>query len=421
MTTAQTIVETKKQEAATESESGETTTETASGQTGDNVTDIITNTDEDLSVETGTEVITESEQGSGETEDSEEIVTDVASATEATTAPSLEEVTVVDVTIESKEGSGDAENSEESVTESDSTDKESDTEQGSGFTDTLSTTTEEAVTVTDYNENIQEIKIETSGEQTATDIDSDETKKEEVPVDDASHQRSVRAMLEKACCQADTTMIDPSIPGQDQPPPATPEKRIASSLSIPASNGPGDMESRAVGSSPPPVNTFSSQDTDDKDLDIDNNMDTTITTTQQLANKSLKRDTNEATTLTLCPQTKPRVAEHAQPVPVIKRPDPKIAQEPPGCVTLCEQTFLSRNAPALPADVIDRTQDPVVYPHIEDKELPSTAGSSQRNGPPPRPPSTLPPPHRPKSSEHDRRAREISQDGSTGSLVSSFA
>ena len=180
-------------------------------------------------------------------------------------------------------------------------------------------------------------------------------------------------MLEKACCQADTTMIDPSIPGQDQPPPATPEKRIASSLSIPASNGPGDMESRAVGSSPAPVNTFSSQDTDDEDLDIDNNMDTMITTTQQLANKSLKRDTNEATTFTLCPQTKPRVAEHAQPVPVIKRPEPKIEEELPECVTLCEQTFLSRNAPALPADVIDRTQDPVVYPHIEDKELPNEA------------------------------------------------
>ena len=116
-------------------------------------------------------------------------------------------------------------------------------------------------------------------------------------------------------------------------------------------------------------------------------MDTMITTTQQLANKSSKRDTNEVTTFTLCPQIKPRVAEHAQPVPVIKRPEPKIEEELPECVTLCEQTFLSRNAPALPADVIDRTQDPVVYPHIEDKELPSTAGSSQRDGPSPRPPS----------------------------------
>lgn len=78
VTTAQTIVETEKQETATDSESGETTTETASEQTEDNVTESITDTVEDLSIETVTEVdaITESEEGSVNTEASAETVTE---------------------------------------------------------------------------------------------------------------------------------------------------------------------------------------------------------------------------------------------------------------------------------------------------------------------------------------------------------
>jgi hypothetical protein len=115
-----------------------------------------------------------------------------------------------------------------------------------------------------------------------------------IPVDDASHQRSGQAMLEKACCQADTTKVDPSTPGQDQPSPATPEKPIATNQPLPltASNDPRDMEIRTVGSIPvpdkletdtalgqavnAPVTTLPSQDTDDEDLDIDNDMGTDI-------------------------------------------------------------------------------------------------------------------------------------------------
>ena len=102
-------------------------------------------------------------------------------------------------------------------------------------------------------------------------------------------------------------------------------------------------------------------------------MDTMITTAQQLASKSLSRDTNEATIFTLCPQNKPRVVEHAQPVLFVKQPEPNIKvkgrlwteQELPECVTLCKQTFLSRNAPAHPADIIDRTRGPAVYLYID--------------------------------------------------------
>ena len=96
-----------------------------------------------------------------------------------------------------------------------------------------------------------------------------------------------------------------------------------------------------------------------------------ITTTQRLANKSSKRNTNDVTTLTLCPQIRPRVAAHAQPALVITRPKAKTEEERPKSVTLRGQTFRSRNTPALPADVIDHTQGPVVHPHIEDEKPPS--------------------------------------------------
>ena len=55
-----------------------------------------------------------------------------------------------------------------------------------------------------------------------------------------------------------------------------------------------------------------------------------------------------------------------------KCPPPSVgAAERPKPVTWHGQTFRSSNTPALPADVIDRTQGPVVHPHIEYKQPPS--------------------------------------------------
>jgi hypothetical protein len=148
-----------------------------------------TNTDEDPSVETGTEVITESEQGSEETEDSEEIVTDVASATETTTAPSLEEVTEVDVTTESKEGSGDAEKSEETVTRSDSTDKESVTET-EGYTEVV-TESENEGTESNNMQSVTEVSSEgitTVSQETETAPESDDLVTEETATETVSQE-----------------------------------------------------------------------------------------------------------------------------------------------------------------------------------------------------------------------------------------
>ena len=102
-------------------------------------------------------------------------------------------------------------------------------------------------------------------------------------------------------------------------------------------------------------------------------METLVTTAQQLANKSQNRNTNEATIFTLCPQTEPRVTEHAQTVLLVDQPQAKIEvngkvwteKDLPDCVTMCKQTFLTRNAPAHPADVIDRTRGPAVYLYID--------------------------------------------------------
>ena len=128
-------------------------------------------------------------------------------------------------------------------------------------------------------------------------------------------------MLEKACCQADTTMIDPSTPGQDQSSPATPEKQIATSQPLPltASHDPRDMETRTAGSSPAPVKletdttlgqavnapvtTLSSQNTDDENLGVDNDMGTDIgpnyTTVIQQGNT--ERRTSRVTRITSIP------------------------------------------------------------------------------------------------------------------------
>ena len=115
-----------------------------------------------------------------------------------------------------------------------------------------------------------------------------------IPVDDASHQRSVQAMLEKASYLADTTKDDPSLPGQDQLPSATPENPMATNQPLPLTeiNDPKDMEIRAEGINlvpdkletdttlgkvvNVPVTTPPSQDTDDEDLDIDNDRGTDI-------------------------------------------------------------------------------------------------------------------------------------------------
>ena len=103
-------------------------------------------------------------------------------------------------------------------------------------------------------------------------------------------------------------------------------------------------------------------------------METLATTAQHLAEKSQNSNTiNEATIFTLCPRNEPQVTEQAQTVLLVDQPQAEIEvngkvwteNDLPDCVTMNKQKFLTRNAPAHPADVIDRTRGPAVYLYID--------------------------------------------------------
>ena len=142
-----------------------------------------------------------------------------------------------------------------------------------------------------------------------------------IPVDDASHQRSVQAMLDKASSLADTTKDDSSLPGQDQLPSATPENPMDTDQPLPLAdmNDSKEIETRAGGINlvpdkletdttlrkvvNAPVATPTSQAVDDEDLDIDNDRGTDIDPnyTAVIQHGNTERRTTRATRNTSIP------------------------------------------------------------------------------------------------------------------------
>ena len=99
-----------------------------------------------------------------------------------------------------------------------------------------------------------------------------------------------------------------------------------------------------------------------------------VSTAQYLAEKSQNNNAiNEATIFPLCPQNETQATKQAQTVLITDQPQATLEvgsrvwteDDLPACVTMDKQKFLGRNAPAHPADVVDRTQGPAVYLYID--------------------------------------------------------
>ena len=98
-------------------------------------------------------------------------------------------------------------------------------------------------------------------------------------MDDASHQRSVQAMLEKACCQAKPP------PEQDQ---LSPHNKTETDTALDPTGG-------------TPPTSFASQDTDDEEIDNDKGADIDPSYTAVVQHGNTERRSTRATRNTAIP------------------------------------------------------------------------------------------------------------------------